>query len=114
MASKRKLNQTSNYEEKSSSLSLSSSNKRNKKTEDVLASIITVLTDIINFILICNLKWVQISFYNRVSFMKYGWIVLLKDKTTKICQVHSKCIITMQTDNATEFENNIMNQFGLR
>ena len=45
MAPKRKLKQTSNYEEKPNNSSLSSSNKRNKKTEDVLTSIITVLID---------------------------------------------------------------------
>ena len=45
MASKRKLKQISNYEEKSNGLSLSSSDKRNKKTEDALTSIITVLID---------------------------------------------------------------------
>ena len=39
---------------------------------------------------------------------------MLKNKTTKIYLVHSKCITTLQTDNGTEFENNIMNQFGLR
>ena len=43
MTPKIKSNQFSNYEEKSNRSSLSSSNKRNKKTEDVLTSIITVL-----------------------------------------------------------------------
>ena len=50
MAPKRKLKQTSNYEEKFNSSSLSSSNKRNKKTEDILTSVITVLTDMLGFI----------------------------------------------------------------
>ena len=45
MAPKIKLKQISNYEEKSNGSYLSSSNKKNKKTEDVLTSIITVLTD---------------------------------------------------------------------
>ena len=50
MAPKRKLKQTSNYEEKFKGSSISSSNKRNKKTEDVLTSIITVLTDLFDII----------------------------------------------------------------
>ena len=62
MAPKRKLKQISYYYEKSIGSSLSSSNKRNKKTEDVLASIITVLTDMFNSIFTCNVKWVQMSF----------------------------------------------------
>ena len=45
MAPKRKLKQTSKYEEKSNDSSLSSSNKRNKKTEIILIFIINVLTD---------------------------------------------------------------------
>ena len=52
-------------------------------------------------------------FLYGISIIKYGWIIMLKNKTTKIYQVHSKCII-MQTDNGTEFEINIMNQYGLR
>ena len=50
MAPKRKLKQTSNHEEKSNGSSLSSSNIRNKKTEDVLTSVITILTDLFDFI----------------------------------------------------------------
>ena len=53
-------------------------------------------------------------------FIKYGWIVLLKDKTTKNILGASKMYYnhnvptTLQTDNGTEFENSIMNQFNLR
>ena len=50
MALKRKLKQISNYEEMFNGSSLLSSNKRNKKTEDVLASIITVLTNMFDMI----------------------------------------------------------------
>ena len=50
MAPKRKQKQTSNYKEKSNDSSLTSSNKRNKKAEDVLTSIITVLTDMFGII----------------------------------------------------------------
>ena len=46
MASKIKQKQISNNEEKSNGSSLSSSNKRNKKTGDVSTSIITVLAGI--------------------------------------------------------------------
>ena len=54
-------------------------------------------------------------------FIKYEWTVPLKDKIAKILWVHSKKYIiiyhvptTLQTDNGTEFENNIMNQFWLK
>ena len=47
---KRKLKQISNYEEKPNGSSLSSSNKRNKKKEDVSTFIITVLTDMFDII----------------------------------------------------------------
>ena len=50
MAPKRKLNKTSNYKEKFNGSSLENSNKRNKKTEDVLAFIIMVLTDMFDII----------------------------------------------------------------
>ena len=50
MAPIRKLKNISNYEEKSNGSSLSSSNKRNMITEDALASIITVLTDMFDII----------------------------------------------------------------
>ena len=50
MTPKRKLKQISNYEEMSNCSSLSSSNKRNKKTEDVLASVIKVLTEMFDII----------------------------------------------------------------
>ena len=84
MASKRKLNKISNYEEKFNDSSLLSSNKRNKKTEIVLISIITVLTDMFDIIYTWNVKWVQISFTYGILFIKYGWIIMLKNKTTKI------------------------------
>ena len=84
MASKRKLNKISNYEEKFNDSSLLSSNKRNKKTEIVLISIITVLTDMLDIIYTWNVKWVQISFTYGILFIKYGWIIMLKNKTTKI------------------------------
>ena len=45
MALKRKLKQISNNEEKSNGSSLSSINKRNKKTKDVLTFTITILID---------------------------------------------------------------------
>ena len=66
MAPKRNLKQTSNYEEKSNGSFLSSSNKRNKKTEDVLTSIIKILTDMFNSIFTWNVRWVQMSFYNGI------------------------------------------------
>ena len=50
MAPKRKLKQTSDYEEKSNDSFLPSSNKRMKKTEDVLISIIDILTDMYDII----------------------------------------------------------------
>ena len=43
-----------------------------EKIEDVLTSIITVLIDIFNFILTCNVKLVQMSFYNGISFYQIG------------------------------------------
>ena len=50
MAPKGKLKQISNYEENFNGSYLSNSNNRNRKTEDVLASIITVLIDIFDII----------------------------------------------------------------
>ena len=50
MAPKRKLNKISYFEEKSKGSSFSNSKKRNKKTEDVLTSIITVLIDMFGII----------------------------------------------------------------
>ena len=50
MTLKRKLKQISNYEEMSNGSSLSSSNKRYKKTEDVLASVIIFLTEMFDII----------------------------------------------------------------
>ena len=41
-------------------------NKRNKKTEDALASIIMVLTNMFDIIFTCNVKWVQMSSNNRI------------------------------------------------
>ena len=51
---------------KSPMASLYQAKKRNRKTEDVLASIITVLTNIFNSIFTYNAKWVQMSFYNGI------------------------------------------------
>ena len=62
MTPKRKLKQTTNYEEKSNGSYLSSSKKRNKKTENALTSIIMILTDMFNIIFTCNVRWVQIAF----------------------------------------------------
>ena len=50
MTPKRKLKQISNYEEMSNGSSVSSSNKRNKITDDVLASVIKVLTEMFDII----------------------------------------------------------------
>ena len=54
------------------------------------------------------------------QFIKYGWIILLKDKTTKnLLGTFKKWITThnvlttLQTDNEAEFKNSIMNQFWL-
>ena len=84
-----------------------------KKTEDVLASIITTLTDLFGNIKACNVKWIQISFYNCRLFL----ILIdckLKDKTAKIYWVLSKNVsIILQTDNGAKFEYSIMNQFWL-
>ena len=63
---------------------------RNWKTEDVWAFIITVLTDMLDIIETWNVKWVHMTFYNGISFIKYGLIILLKDKTTKIYWVQLK------------------------
>ena len=53
-------------------------------------------------------------------FTKYGRIIPLKDKTTKnVLGAFKKCITThnakttLQTDNGTEFKNNIMNHLWL-
>ena len=37
-----------------------------KKTEDALASIITIMKDMFNSILTRNVKWVEMSFYNDI------------------------------------------------
>ena len=52
------------------------------------------------------------------NFTKYGWIIPLKDKTTKnVLGTFKKCIIThnvpttLQTNNGAKFKNSIINQF---
>ena len=63
---KKKINSNIKLEEKSNGSSLLSSKKRNRKIEDVLASIITILTDMFDSIFTCNVKWVQMSLYNGI------------------------------------------------
>ena len=102
MAAKRKLNQISNYDEKFNGSSLSRSNKRNKpkyeNEEDRL------WRRLHNY----NYDWYVLALSKHVMsdgfkclftivdrFTKYGWIVPLKDKTTK----YTMCIQKLHYNN---------------
>ena len=88
-----------------------------KKIGDILASIITALTDMFTLSKHVILDELKYLFTMLDYFLIYKWIVPLNYKTTKYTRYIQKCtttfnvLPTLQTDNVTEFGNSIINQF---
>ena len=80
MEPKRKPKQTSNYDEKSDDSSLSSSNK---KTVNALKFHNYGSDWYVWHYLNMKCQMGSNTPHNSISFIKYGWIILLKDKTAK-------------------------------